>query len=180
VARRRAATRDRILEVAAARFAVQGPSGVRLDEIAEAADVARGTLYSHFPTKDALLCAIVEPVLEVAAARTAALARRSTREAVDGLLFTYLELWREYPDALRIAYRAQDIPIGELGALHGRFLKGVMRVFERANRAGLLRAGDAVLAGHILRQIAVPLLELCARHPKGEELFLESLRGLLI
>jgi AcrR family transcriptional regulator len=179
VERRRAETRQRIVANAARQFAAAGPDAVRMDQVAQSADVARGTLYSHFPTKDDLLCAIVEPVLELAARRAAALARRGASEGVDGLLVLYLELWRTHPDALRIAYRAHDIPVGSVGVLHGRFIKGVMRVLERANRAGLLRAGDAALAGLVLRQVAVPLLELYAGRADRERLFAESVRGLL-
>jgi len=37
-----------------------------------------------------------------------------------------------------------------------------------------------MLAGHVMRQIAVPLLELYARHADGDRLFVEGLRGLLL
>jgi AcrR family transcriptional regulator len=180
VVRRRALTRERIVAAAARRFAESGPDAVRLDEIAEAADVARGTLYSHFRTKDDLLYAIIEPVLRVAVRKTAALGRRDARGGVARVLHLYLELWHGYPDALRIAYRAQDMPLGDLGALHRRFLTGLMRVFDRAARAGILRSGDPVLAGHVMRTVAVPLLELCAGHADGNRLFVEGLRGLLL
>ena len=180
VERRRAATRDRILTTAARAFAVGGPDAVRLDELAEAADVARGTLYSHFRTKEALLGAIVAPVLDLGARRTTALAKLEPRQAVEGLLNLYLELWHAYPDALRIAYKAQDAPIGEAGALHLKFVRGVMRVFEHAGQAGVLRAGDPALAGHVLRQVAVPLLELYGGRGDADRLFLESLRSLLL
>jgi AcrR family transcriptional regulator len=161
-------------------FAEAGPDAVRLDEIAEAADVARGTLYSHFRTKDALLHAIIEPVLKTAVRKTAALGRLDARESIDRLLELYLELWHTFPDALRIADKAQDIPLGDLGALHTSFLKGVFRVFERAERAGILRSGDPMLAGHVMRRVAVPLLELYAPHADGDRLFMEGLRGLLL
>ncbi len=180
VARRRAATRARIVAAAARRFADAGPDAVRLDEIAAEADIARGTLYSHFRTKNDLLCAIVEPVLQVAVRKTAPLGRLDARDGIDRLLQLYLELWHAYPDALRMAYKAQDMPLGDLGTLHRSFLKGVLRVFENANRAGLLRSGDPMLAGHVMRQIAVPLLELYARHADGDRLFVEGLRGLLL
>lgn len=181
VQRRRAEARDRILAVAAQRFADSGPDAVRLDEVADAADVARGTLYSHFRTKDQLLCAIVEPVLERAVRGAAPLARRDAREAVEGLLAVYLDLWRTHPDALRIAYKAQDLPLGAaVLALHRRFLGGVMRVLTRAERAGVLRTGDATLAAHVLRRVAVPLLELYAASPDFERLFVESAEGLLL
>jgi AcrR family transcriptional regulator len=181
VLRRRAEARGRILAAAARRFAEAGPDAVRLDEVAEAADVARGTLYSHFRTKDALLSAIVQPVLERAVRQASALVRLDARRGVEGLLGVYLDLWRSHPDALRIAYKAQDLPIGaKILALHRRFLTGVMRVFERAARAGVLRSGDAALAAHVLRQVAVPLLELYAGSPRWDRLFMESVEGLLL
>ncbi len=180
VERRRAATRDRIVEVAGRRFADAGPDTVTLDEIAEAADVARGTLYSHFRTKDDLLCAIVEPVLRLAIRKTSALGRLDAKTGIDRLLALYLELWRDHPDALRIAYRAQDMPVGDLGALHRSFLRAVLQVFEKANDAGILRPGDPMLAGHVMRQVAVPLLELYGPHQGGARLFVDGLRGLLL
>jgi AcrR family transcriptional regulator len=179
VERRRAEARERIVGTAARQFAAAGPDAVRMDQVAQAADVARGTLYSHFPTKDELLRAIVEPVLELAARRAAALKRCTAREGMDRLLELYLELWRSHPDALRIAYKAQDIPVGSVSVLHRRFIEGVMRVLERASKAGLLRVGDPVLAGQVLRQVAVPLLELYGGQPEWERLFTESVRGLL-
>jgi AcrR family transcriptional regulator len=51
--------RDRLLEVARDAFAQEGV-GVPLDEIARRAGVGPGTLYRHFPTKEALLEAVVQ------------------------------------------------------------------------------------------------------------------------
>lgn len=50
--------RAKVLEAAAAAFAAEGP-GVPLDEIARRAGVGAGTVYRHFPTKEALLEAVV-------------------------------------------------------------------------------------------------------------------------
>ncbi len=180
VARRRALTRERIVAVAARRFAEAGPDAVRLDQIAEGADVARGTLYSHFRTKDDLLCAIVEPVLRAAVRKTRAIGRATAREGVDRLLRLYLDLWHDHPDALRIADKAQGMPIGDLGRLHRGFTAGVLRVFERARGAGILRSGDPLLAGQVMRRVAVPLLELYGRRPDGDRLFVDGLRALLL
>jgi AcrR family transcriptional regulator len=180
VVRRRAIARRRIVATAARRFAEAGPDAVRLDEIAEEADVARGTLYSHFRTKNDLLYEIIAPVLRVAVRRAAALGRLDAREGVDKLLLIYLDLWHTDPDALRIAYKAQDMPLGDLGTLHRSLLKHVLRVFEGANDARVLRSSDPLLAGHVMRQVAVPLLELYARHADGDRLFVEGLRGLLL
>jgi AcrR family transcriptional regulator len=49
--------RGRLLETAKAAFAEKG-SGASLDEIARIAGVGAGTLYRHFPTRDALVAAV--------------------------------------------------------------------------------------------------------------------------
>jgi AcrR family transcriptional regulator len=49
--------RDRILEVAKAAFTRSG-ADTSLDDIAKQADVGPGTLYRHFPTRDALIEAV--------------------------------------------------------------------------------------------------------------------------
>src|ERR1700710_2006963 len=49
--------RARLLETAKAAFAEKG-SGASLDEIARIAGVGAGTLYRHFPTRDALVAAV--------------------------------------------------------------------------------------------------------------------------
>ena len=67
--------RQRILEAAEAIFATEGLS-VPIDTVAERAGVGVGTLYRHFPTKEALFQAIVtarlEYLLEMAKGRATA------------------------------------------------------------------------------------------------------------
>jgi AcrR family transcriptional regulator len=50
--------RDRVLEAARAAFAAEG-SNASLDDIARGAGVGAGTVYRHFPTKEALFEAVV-------------------------------------------------------------------------------------------------------------------------
>jgi AcrR family transcriptional regulator len=69
VARRRAAVRRRILEVAEELIADRGVEGVTIEDITEAADIARRTFYHHFDSKHEIL-------VPIAHARTKALNRR--------------------------------------------------------------------------------------------------------
>jgi len=55
--------RARLLEAASAAFEQQGPDA-SLEEIARAAGVGIGTLYRHFPTREALLEAVFEERIE--------------------------------------------------------------------------------------------------------------------
>jgi AcrR family transcriptional regulator len=59
--------RDRILEVAKEAFAKSG-ANTSLDDIAKQADVGAGTLYRHFPTRDALIEAVYHTEVEKLAA----------------------------------------------------------------------------------------------------------------
>lgn len=52
--------RDRIVETARALFKAKGFADVSMDEVARAAGVGTGTLYRHFPTKEALYDAVLE------------------------------------------------------------------------------------------------------------------------
>ncbi|RMG90007.1 MAG: TetR/AcrR family transcriptional regulator [Candidatus Dadabacteria bacterium] len=56
-------TRERILAVAARRFAEGGFSGAQMAEIAREAGMGVGTLYKHFPSKEDLFRAMVDRFL---------------------------------------------------------------------------------------------------------------------
>jgi AcrR family transcriptional regulator len=66
--------RDRILEVAKQAFARSG-ANTKLDDIARHAGVGSGTLYRHFPTRDALLEAVYRTEVEKLAAAQRKLAQ---------------------------------------------------------------------------------------------------------
>lgn len=65
VARRQLGQRKRLLWAALGYFGEKGVEGGSLSEIAERADVAIGTLYSYFPSRDALIDALDAELLNV-------------------------------------------------------------------------------------------------------------------
>jgi AcrR family transcriptional regulator len=69
---RRAETRRRLLEAAAARFAERGIDGTSIDAIADAADRTSGAVYDHFGSKEGVLTALLESWTNEAAAVIAA------------------------------------------------------------------------------------------------------------
>jgi AcrR family transcriptional regulator len=82
--------RERLLEVAAAAFASDG--AVSLEGIARAAGVGIGTLYRHFPNREALIEAVYRSELaEVSASATALLQRHPPVEALRRWMDRYAE-----------------------------------------------------------------------------------------
>jgi len=59
--------REKVLAAARAAFAEQGVDA-QMDDVAHRADVGVGTVYRHFPTKEALLRALTEELFDVIAA----------------------------------------------------------------------------------------------------------------
>jgi AcrR family transcriptional regulator len=60
VDRRKQKTRQAVIAAAMRLFRRDGFDEVTMEQIAEAADIAKGTLYSHFPAKEAIVSAYVD------------------------------------------------------------------------------------------------------------------------
>lgn len=83
--------RERILEAAKAAFTRHGAEA-SLDDIAKQADVGAGTLYRHFPTRDALIEAVYRSEVEkLAAAAHGFAAAMSPIEALRAWLLLFVD-----------------------------------------------------------------------------------------
>jgi AcrR family transcriptional regulator len=125
--------RDKVLRAARDAFATSG-FGVPVDEIAARAGVGPGTLYRHFPTKEALFEAVITTRLEDLIADAHARADSADPGAA---FFGFLEkiageaaAKRDMPEAITITSSLQ------------RDLRAAVDVLlHRAQRAGAVRAG---------------------------------------
>ena len=131
--RKKAATRKAIHDGAIRLFGEQGYAGTTIDQIADAADVSRATVFHHFPTKESI---VFGDAPQATAALAALLADApevvpAVREWLRGLtgwiepdLLLQRRLAREVPDVaahrLRLLDAIQDVVAGaltrELGA----------------------------------------------------------------
>jgi TetR/AcrR family transcriptional regulator, cholesterol catabolism regulator len=96
--------RAQILASAAELFARKGISATTVREIADAVGVLSGSLYHHFPSKDAMVDEVLGDYLRVLRARYAdALAGGdSSAEYLRALVLTSLQVAEERPDATAI------------------------------------------------------------------------------
>ena len=128
-----ARNRDKVLRAAREAFAESG-YGVPLDEIAARAGVGPGTVYRHFPAKEALFEAVVTARVEdlVADARA-----RAGAADPGGAFFGYLARIAEEAAAKR------DLPdaISVAGSLREDLFAALDLLLRRAQQAGAVRAG---------------------------------------
>ena len=106
--------RIRLIETAKAAFAEKG-SGASLDEIARTAGVGAGTLYRHFPTRDALIEAVYRNETEQLVAAAARLAQTLPPTAT---LREWLLLFVEFWATKRGMYEALNSIVGGTSDLY--------------------------------------------------------------
>jgi AcrR family transcriptional regulator len=127
-----ARNREKVLRAAREVFAESG-YGVPLDEIAARAGVGPGTVYRHFPTKEALFEAVVAARLRDLV--TDACARAGSSDPGDaffgflGRVAAESAAKRDLPDAISVA-----------GSLRDELNAALEVLLQRAQRAGAVRA----------------------------------------
>ena len=134
------AQRNRIhlLETAKAAFAEKGP-GASLDEIARTAGVGAGTLYRHFPTRDALIEAVYRNETEQLVASATRLAET---QSPTGALREWLLLFVDYMAAKQGMYEALNSIVGGTSELYSAST-------EQMKRAITMLIARAVASGDI-------------------------------
>lgn len=128
--------RERILEVA--RTALKASSDASLQSIAKAAGVGQGTLYRHFPSREALLIAVYRHDLdELIDAAPALLEAHAPGEALRQWferLAAYGRIKHGVAQAVEAATRA-DLS----GAYYGPVIKAITLLLDAGKAAGALR-----------------------------------------
>jgi len=132
--------RQRILQVAKQAFTQSG-ANVSLDDIARQAGVGPGTLYRHFPTRDALLEAVYRTEVERLAAAEAEFSR--TMGPVEALR-AWMLLFVDYIATKHLIAPALNTMVGGASKVYessGGLVKGAIHTLvERAIKSGDIRA----------------------------------------
>jgi AcrR family transcriptional regulator len=131
--------RERILEVAKGAFTRQG-ANASLDEIAKQAGVGPGTLYRHFPTRDALIEGVYRNEVEKLA--TAAARFAETMSPIEALR-TWMLLLVDYIAAKHIIAPALNSVVGGPSRLYegsrGLIQGAIDELVKRAKKSGDVR-----------------------------------------
>src|ERR1700733_2295246 len=134
--------RARLLDAARAAFA-SGQATVSLDQVARDAGVGIGTLYRHFPTREALVEALYRKELDdLCASAAALLSTQSSEAALRAWLdrfADYVAAKREMADALRAVFASGAVTVSQA---RGRLTAAVQVILDAGIADGTLR-GDA-------------------------------------
>jgi AcrR family transcriptional regulator len=142
-----ARNRARVLEVAYETFAAEGLS-VPIDEIARRAGVGAGTVYRHFPTKEALFAAVIESRMQrVIDDGYALLEAEGPGEALFTFLRSIVLQWGATDRGLVDALAGVGIDFASVAScVEDAFLTVLGRLLDAAQQAGAARADIDVRA----------------------------------
>jgi len=132
--------RARLLKTAKAAFAEKGAEA-SLDEIARTAGVGAGTLYRHFPTRDALIEAVYRHETEQL---VAAATRLSGTHAPTAALREWLQLFVDYMATKHGMYEALNSIGGGTSELYSasteQMTRAIAKLIDRAAASGDIRS----------------------------------------
>ena len=142
--------RERILDAARRAFSRHGADAA-MDEIARRAKVGPGTLYRHFPTRDALIEALYRSEVEkLTAAGRHFSAVLSPLEALRAWMLLFIDHVATkkliLPAMETVAGGSTRLIEGARGQVHGTFLALVERAIQSGDLRAELEPGDIVRA----------------------------------
>ena len=148
VARRRAQTRERIFIEAMRLFAERGFDRVTVADITEAADVGKGTFFTHFPSKRDVFRYLGEQVSEV---MVDAAAKEGTVEERLHRVMQAAGQWLEaHPEPAQQMAKARAFTLSDLGSANQqRLQQALAEILAEGQKRGEMREApiaDAVMA----------------------------------
>lgn len=174
----------RILEAAVVKFRADGYRAVRIEDLAETAEVSVGTVYNYFETKGDILIAIVTMEVEEVLSSGVAVVKdppTGVKDPILALVFTYYdhslnyltkEMWRK---AMSLSIENPKTPNGRNYTELDRRLSEqvgdlVLALQKRGDVAARLNAASiGCLIFHVLNQLFVDFI-------KDDSVSLEDLR----
>jgi AcrR family transcriptional regulator len=133
--------RERIVEAARAAFAEQGPDA-QIDDIARRAEVGVGTVYRHFPTKDALIAELIR--LKLTALRDRARHKLAEGgdpgEAFRGFLREQAAVIAKDAALQQMLWAESKEAMVPVAPLYGEVNEAVGELIARAKESGAIRA----------------------------------------
>lgn len=147
---------DDILDAAREVFTAFGARRANVDDIARAAGVSRSTLYRSFPTKDALLLAVIDRETADFFDDLDRVARDlPPQEAVVECFVRGMSMMRDIPVLGRLAQTEPEAVTGATGRGHAVHL-------QAPRIAATLRRSGATMPDHELLQVSELLLRLAS------------------
>ena len=180
VRKRQNRTRQRILDESAHLFIAKGFENVSVEEIIDAAEIARSSFYRFFSNREQVLANIARPIFELGLIELEQISTDDPSDTMAGIFDTYLKLWNSSPDALRVSSRVGGVYFYLFEDVHAVFRDRLAGLLKAIEPSGIFINNSADYTGRLLARTAVDVLEVYSREKNFAELFHKTMTGYLL
>jgi AcrR family transcriptional regulator len=150
------ATRRRLLNAAEIEFGTRGYHGASVSSITQRAEIAQGTFYLYFRSKEEMFLTLVRDIGHQLRAHSAqAIARASNRLDAERLgLEAFFQFTTKHRGLYRIVQESQFVDPQIFREYYEKLAEGYAAALEKAARSGELTKGDAATRAWSMMGIA--------------------------
>lgn len=170
---------EHILGATARILVSRGWAGTTTNHIADRAGVSVGTLYEYFPSKEALVSALVDRHLDEAELRLAVLVRSSTADTLEGvvraIVSAMLDLHAAAPRLHRVLF--EEVPHGPAVRARVRAIEDAQTVALSALLPRLARVKERAVTARVIVELLEALTHRWVITPAAEPLPRERMQA---
>jgi AcrR family transcriptional regulator len=139
------ATRRRLLNAAEGEFGTRGYHGASVSSITQRAEIAQGTFYLYFRSKEEMFLTLVRDIGHQLRAHSAqAIAKATTRMEAERLgLEAFLQFTTKHRGLYRIVQESQFVDPQVFREYYEKLAEGYAAALDKAARTGEITKGDA-------------------------------------
>lgn len=139
------ATRRRLLNAAELEFGTRGYHGASVSSITQRAEIAQGTFYLYFRSKEEMFLQLVKDIGHQLRAHSAqAIARAANRMEAERIgLEAFLQFATKHRGLYRIVQESQFVDPAVFRDYYEKLAEGYAAALEKAARSGEISKGDA-------------------------------------
>lgn len=178
VAARRERMHENVLRISAKMFLEKGIENVSVEEILDAADLARSTFYSFFESKRDLLVQIFRPIFELGATHLKGLIGQPPLNMAYGVIDMFPLQWERFGDAMLLRVPREDFAL--IAQWHDAYVGALGTCLQGVEREGLLRNGSAAYTQRLIARSAVDVVRVYRHDPAFKRLYRNTMEGMLL
>lgn len=167
-----------ILKAAELLFKEKGLSAVSLEEIADAVDISRGTIYNHFHSKDSLIKSLLEPFMVHHASFMTHFNNQKDR-SLENVLRLCIKLWENHKNIFQLLENNDLNRWPEIKEKHVQMVSDFDALFVGLDLSKLKFQDPKQVAAIVLR-LFQPLLGSLEGLSNRDELFVDCMKDLLV
>ncbi|QOR34937.1 TetR/AcrR family transcriptional regulator [Clostridium sp. 'deep sea'] len=174
--KRKQETKDDIINAAIELLKNTNSTDLKLERVAEKADVTRKTIYNHFSSKEKLLSDIINPMLEYCIECVREI--NAEKITINDIANLCLKIYRKYGSKLNLMYNINFNNLKISYDLHKKYTILFIDLFKRIEDLNYHKVNHKN-AAFIVFKMFVPLLNSLSNLDDYESLFNNALCGLL-